>query len=423
MADQKRKIPRDKMFYQFSAYGFLKNLRFFDPFIILIFRSYGLSYLQIGFLYSIRDVATNILEIPTGLLADSFGRKKAMIGAFASYIVSFVILYFFKQFWVLALAMVLFASGEAFRSGTHKALILEYLKINSISDLKVAYYGMTRSASQMGSAFNALIAAGLVFYTGNYRIMFLAAALPYALDLVNLASYPAELDGKIFPESKKAVGDRVKETLAVFWGVFRNEKQLRSLLNSASYSGVFKISKDYLQPVLAAWVLSATIFPGLEATRREAVIIGLVYFAIYLMTSFASRRAYTISNRFSSLIKAVNITYLAGIGLLLAAGILTYLELETLAVLCFLGMFLINNIRRPINVGVISDRISSRVMASGLSAESQLTTIFTALFAPVLGYLVDRFGLGNGLSMLGMVMFLIFIPVRILDDDPEGDSK
>jgi len=423
VADQKRKIPRDKMFYQFSAYGFLKNLRFFDPFIILIFRSYGLSYLQIGFLYSIRDVATNILEIPTGLLADSFGRKKAMIGAFASYIVSFVILYFFKQFWVLALAMVLFASGEAFRSGTHKALILEYLKINSISDLKVAYYGMTRSASQMGSAFNALIAAGLVFYTGNYRIMFLAAALPYALDLVNLASYPAELDGKIFPESKKAVGDRVKETLAVFWGVFRNEKQLRSLLNSASYSGVFKISKDYLQPVLAAWVLSATIFPGLEATRREAVIIGLVYFAIYLMTSFASRRAYTISNRFSSLIKAVNITYLAGIGLLLAAGILTYLELETLAVLCFLGMFLINNIRRPINVGVISDRISSRVMASGLSAESQLTTIFTALFAPVLGYLVDRFGLGNGLSMLGMVMFLIFIPVRILDDDPEGDSK
>lgn len=411
------------MFYQFSAYGFLKNLRFFDPFIILIFRSYGLSYLQIGFLYSIRDVATNILEIPTGLLADSFGRKKAMIGAFASYIVSFVILYFFKQFWVLALAMVLFASGEAFRSGTHKALILEYLKINSISDLKVAYYGMTRSASQMGSAFNALIAAGLVFYTGNYRIMFLAAALPYALDLVNLASYPAELDGKIFPGSKKAVGDRVKETLAVFWGVFRNEKQLRSLLNSASYSGVFKISKDYLQPVLAAWVLSATIFPGLEATRREAVIIGLVYFAIYLMTSFASRRAYTISNRFSSLIKAVNITYLAGIGLLLAAGILTYLELETLAVLCFLGMFLINNIRRPINVGVISDRISSRVMASGLSAESQLTTIFTALFAPVLGYLVDRFGLGNGLSMLGMVMFLIFIPVRILDDDPEGDSK
>jgi MFS family permease len=417
MVDQKRRIPRDKMFYQFSAYGFLKNLRFFDPFIILIFRSYGLSFLQIGLLYSIRDVATNILEIPTGLLADSFGRRKAMVGAFLSYIISFFILYVFEDFWILALAMILFASGEAFRSGTHKALILEYLVINKISDLKVAYYGMTRSASQLGSALNALIAAGLVFYTGDYRIMFLASVFPYILDLINLILYPAELDGKITPDKGKGFWERITETLSGFRGIFQDGHQMRSLLNSASYIGVFKTSKDYLQPVLAAWVLSAAFFPGFETSQREAVVIGLVYFLIYLMTSFASRRAYTISAWFSSMIKAVNITYLAGIGLLLAAGILVYLEMEPLAVACFIGMFLINNIRRPINVGVISDQISSKIMASGLSAESLMTTIFTAVFAPLLGYLVDRFGLGNGLSMLGMMMFVLFIPVRVLDND------
>lgn len=415
-------IPRDKMFYQFSAYGFLKNLRFFDPFIILIFRSYGLSYLQIGLLYSIRDVATNILEIPTGLLADSFGRRKAMVGAFLSYIVSFLFLYIFKDFWVLALAMVLFASGEAFRSGTHKALILEYLHIKDLIDQKVAYYGMTRSASQLGSALNALIAAGLVFYTGNYRIMFLASVLPYLLDLINLILYPAELDGKIAPRAGAGIRVRLKETLVDFWGIFRDGRQLRTLLNSASFMGMFKTSKDYLQPVLAAWVLSAAFLPGLESTRREAVIIGLVYFVIYLMTSYASRKAYSISGRFSTMVKAVNITYLAGIGALLGAGILVYLELETLAVVCFLGIFLINNIRRPINVGVISDQISSRIMASGLSAESQFTMIFTAIFAPLLGYLVDRFGLGNGLGMLGLIMFTLFIPVRVLDSSPDDDQ-
>ena len=418
MTDQKRKIPRDRMFYQFSAYGFLKNLRFFEPFIILIFRSYGLSYLQIGLLYSIRDVATNILEIPTGLLADSFGRKKAMIGAFSSYILSFFVLYIFKEFWILALAMVLFASGEAFRSGTHKALILEYLKINHISDLKVAYYGLTRSASQLGSALNALIAAGLVFFTGDYRIMFLASTLPYALDLVNLISYPTELDGEINADPERGIWSSIKETLGGFFKIFSDRGQLSTLLNSASFMGVFKTSKDYLQPVLAAWVLSAAVFPNLTFTRREAVVIGLVYFVIYILTSLASRKAFSISALFSTLAKAVNLTFLAGIGLLLAAGIMTYLGLETLAVVCFIGMFLINNIRRPINVGVISDQISSKVMASGLSAESQLTTLFTAIFAPLLGYLVDRFGLGNGLSMLGMIMFLIFIPVRVVDDPP-----
>jgi MFS family permease len=157
-------ITKDRMFYRFSLYGFLKNLRFFDPFILLIFRSYGLTFLQIGILYSIRDVATNILEIPTGVVADSFGRRRAMVAAFLSYIASFMIFYFLKDFLFLSLAMVLFAFGEAFRSGTHKALILEYLKVQGISDLKVAYYGLTRSASQLGSAVNALIAAGIFFW-------------------------------------------------------------------------------------------------------------------------------------------------------------------------------------------------------------------------------------------------------------------
>jgi len=417
MVDQKRKIPRDRLFYQFSAYGFLKNLRFFEPFIILIFRSYGLSFFAIGLLYSIRDLATNILEIPTGLLADSFGRKKAMIGAFLSYILSFLVLYLFSQFWVLALAMVLFACGEAFRSGTHKSLILAYLKIKSISDLKVAYYGLTRSASQMGSALNALVAAGLVFYTGDYRVMFLASIIPYALDLVNLAFYPAQLDEEITTSGRKGIWSNLKETMSSFVGIFQDGRQLRTIQNSASFTGAFKTAKDYLQPVLAAWVLSAAFFPELEITQREAVVIGLVYFVIYLLTSLASRKAYLISGLFRSLTKAVNITFLAGIALLLAAGILTHLALETLAVLCFIGLFLVNNIRRPINVGLISDQLSSRIMASGLSAESLSTTLFAAIFAPTLGFLVDRFGLGNGLSMLGLMMFLIFLPVRVLDDD------
>jgi len=41
-------LKNDKLFPRFSAYGFLKNLRFFDPFIILIFREAGLSFLDIG---------------------------------------------------------------------------------------------------------------------------------------------------------------------------------------------------------------------------------------------------------------------------------------------------------------------------------------------------------------------------------------
>ena len=153
--------------------------------------------MQIGFLYSIRDIANNILEIPTGVFADTFGRRKAMVLAFWLTLSRFIIFFAFEGFPIYALAMVVFAFGEAFRSGTHKALILEYLNLNDMLDQKVAYYGRTRGASQLGSAFNALIAAGLLFYTGDYRAMFLATTIPYILDLFNLATYPKELDGEL----------------------------------------------------------------------------------------------------------------------------------------------------------------------------------------------------------------------------------
>ncbi len=406
-------ITRDRMFYRFSLYGFLKNLRFFDPFILLIFRSYGLSFLQIGILYSIRDVATNILEIPTGVIAHSLGRRRSMVAAFLSYIASFLIFYFLQDFVFLALAMVLFAFGEAFRSGTHKALIFEHLNIQGISDLKVAYYGLTRSASQFGSALNALIAAGLIFYTGSYRVMFLASTVPYLLDLLNVISYPKRLDGELHRAKKGEIWSQVKTTSREFVQIFSDGSVMKAILNSSSFSGVFKSAKDYLQPILAVLALSVSVFTNLEDTRREAVIIGLVYFGIYFLTSLASRRAYQFSEKFSSLSQAVNFTYLLGAGMLILAGVTTNLQIITLAVVCFLGLYMINNIRRPINVGIISDQISSRVMASGLSTESQFTTIFSAIVAPLLGFLVDSFGIGNGITLIGIGMIALFLLVRV----------
>ncbi|MCJ7715575.1 MAG: MFS transporter [Anaerolineales bacterium] len=406
-------IPRDRMFYKFSLYGFLKNLRFFDPFILLIFRSYGLSFFQIGLLYSIRDIAANILEIPTGVVADSFGRRRAMVSAFVAYIGSFVIFYFMKDFLFLSLAMVLFAFGDAFRTGTHKALILEYLKIQGISDLKVAYYGLTRSASQFGSAINALIAAGLVFYTGSYRVMFLASTIPYLLDLINVSTYPKSLDGSIKRVQKGEIWIRVKSTFQEFIQIFSSGSVMRPLLNSASFAGVFKSTKDYLQPVLAALALSLSVFTGLEDTRREAVIIGLVYFGIYFLTSLASRRAYLFSGRFQSLSRAVNFTYLLGAGVLIFSGVTSNLQIMLLTISGFLFLYVLNNIRRPINIGIISDQISSKVMASGLSAEAQLTTIFSAIVAPLLGLLVDSLGLGSGIALIGLGMIALFSLTRV----------
>ena len=408
-------IKKDRQFYRFALYGFLKNLRFFEPFIILIFRENGLSFLQIGLLYSIRDLTNNLTELPTGFIADAFGRRKSMVFAFVAYIVSFFVFYTFSDFYISAVAMVLFGLGESFRSGTHKAMILEHLKLNKMLDLKVDYYGRTRAASQLGSAVNSLIAAGLLFFTGNYRTMFLAATIPYIIDLINLATYPKELDGELSTQfDRKALWGQAKATFQDFGGIFRDQHAMRSILNSATFSALFKATKDYLQPILETFALALPFLVLLDDVKRSGVVVGVVYFFIYLLTSYASRSSNKISRRFENLIAPINITFLVGVGFLFIAGLSTWQNLTAISVLLFLGFFVLQNLRKPMNVAFISDQISHKVMASGLSVESQFTTILVAVLAPVLGALADAFGVGIALTVLGAgaLLFYSFVKVK-----------
>jgi len=120
------------MLLRFSAYGFLKNLRFFELLILLFFTvARGLSYTQFGILVAVREVSIYLLEIPTGIVADVTGRRRAMMACFVSYLISFAIFTLGDGFWAFVPGMVLFAAGEALRSGTHKSMIMQHLADNA----------------------------------------------------------------------------------------------------------------------------------------------------------------------------------------------------------------------------------------------------------------------------------------------------
>ena len=404
------RFPRDRMYYKFRLYGFLKNLRFFDPFLILFFREMGLSFLEIGALFSIREIAVNVLEVPTGVVADSFGRRKAMLASFSAYILSFILFYLYPGFIPYALAMVLFAFGETFRSGTHKAMILEYLRLKGIEHLKVDYYGHTRAGSQLGSAIGSLIAAGLVLYSGSYRIVFLGSIVPYVLGLILFLTYPKELDGELVPVSggwREALGERLRLTLKGFLSMFKSPLTLRGLLQSAAFDGIFKGTKDYLQPILKSQALALPLLLSLSGEGRTAIVVGLVYFLLYLGTSLAAQSAGRVERRLSGLARGVNFSYWVGLALLLVAGLGTWRKVYPLAIVAFIGLYLLQNVRRPLMVGYLAEVIDPRLMASGLSVESQLKTIVLAALAPLLGLLADRLGVGPALmtvAALGLAL-------------------
>ena len=62
------------MIVRFSLYGFLKNQRYFEPFLLLALIQMGLSFFDIGLLIAFRELATNVMEIPSGAIADLYGQ-------------------------------------------------------------------------------------------------------------------------------------------------------------------------------------------------------------------------------------------------------------------------------------------------------------------------------------------------------------
>ena len=57
------------MLWRFSLYGLLKNQRYFEAFLVLAFVERGLSFAEIGALIALRELTTNVLEVPSGIMA------------------------------------------------------------------------------------------------------------------------------------------------------------------------------------------------------------------------------------------------------------------------------------------------------------------------------------------------------------------
>src|SRR6056297_1743611 len=197
------------------------------------------------------------------------------------------------NFIVIVIAMVFFGAGEAFRSGTHKAIIFSYLDYKNISDQKVEVYGRTKSYSLLGSSLSAILGAVVVFIESGYRYIFLLSVLPYIIDFFLISSYPDYLEGA---SDKSLKFSEIKEGIK---SSFKNIKDIvhlrRGLINSGIYDGYFKVLKDYLQPLLKTQ-LSVLTIGYMFATEEKmlSVLLGISYFVINIITSFTTRNSFKI---------------------------------------------------------------------------------------------------------------------------------
>lgn len=399
-----KEIKKDKQIWKFSFYGLLKNLKFFEPYLLIYLLSMDMNLLKVGILYSIREIITYIFEVPSGIFADNYGKKRELMICFTFYMISFVFFFIGTNFYILAIAFIFFGLGEAFRSGTHKAMIYTYLEQKNWFKYKTFVYGRTRSFSLIGSSISAFLSIILILNLPKERWIFLICIIPYILDFLLIWSYPDTLDER--KKSKLDISSFFIESIEKIKNIFAKPKLTKLILSSSLYDGIFKIIKDYIQPILKITILGLAITNIDKADETVKIYLGIIYGIFYIFSSIASKNVYRLNKYFNSK-KLMNIYFdLFGV-LSLVLFLAIKNNITSIIIIVFFILYLLKDSRRPLVVDVFGDYMDKNERATVLSVESQIKSLVTVILAPIVGFIADELSLDILFLILGIFIILL----------------
>lgn len=83
------------------------------------------------------------------------------------------------------------------------------------------------------------------------------------------------------------------------------------------------------------------------------------------------------------------------------------------SVVFYIGIYIIENLRKPIGIAYMTENIDHHILATVLSAESQVHALIAALCAPLIGFVADKYGLGLAIAGVSALM-IILSPVYLV---------
>jgi len=378
---------------KFYITEFLKTQNYFIPVMILFLHFNKLNYTQIFILYSIQSAAVFLLEIPSGILADRIGKKPALLVSRVSLIPAYFIFAFLSGFLWFLFAMIFLAVNKAFKSGTHKAFIFDYLKYSGSEVTPTEVYGKCKFWARIGEAI-ASVAGGVIAVKYGYEAVFLAALIPVILNIFNTVSY-ADIEGKtgIRIPGLREQFIHIKNSAVEIFG---KKNMLKLILNSALFIFCIEASEKFLQPYMVSAKIKVEYF-------------GVIYMIFMLITAFASRYSFTLENHF----KRYSIINYLGIFATIPFIFFGIGIVEKWGIVFFLMIFLLKNLRRPILTTELNENISSSNRATILSITALAKSVFLMLFLPVIGYISDNFSMTSAFIVIGLLALINGIVFKI----------
>lgn len=356
---------------------FFETMAFYSI-VTLLLRAKGLSFTQIMLLSSIENILTTAFELPTGVVADKFGRKVSVMSGiffFGLFIVSYMI---FSSFTALVCAAVVCALSATMISGAKSAMIYDYLKYKELEDIYIDFNGKVSSKVMVVKSF-VVIASTYLFGINNN--------LPLALSLVSCAV--ALMCLSKFVESPIVRGeDTDAEENKGMFGFIKSIKlngTLRSLIAIRIVVIVVISNAFYLTELMLSDM-------GVEVSK-----IGLIMFCYTLMSALGSRSASKVSDKLGD--RVFYIMFIVfGVNLILSSINNIIIVVASIGVLRFF-----NSAMSPIFGSVANKNIDSEERATILSVVSLFLSFGMAVTDPIIGVVADTYSLPVVYRVLGVL--------------------
>lgn len=370
--------------WKLYAFKFFQSMHFMSGVLIPFFTEWaGISYFQITLLQTWFVLWYTLLEIPTGAVADYWGRKASIfLGVFVVIFAAFF--YSYKPiFYFFLIAEFLFALSGTLISGADQALLYDTLKeLKKEKDSKkvLARYG----SFHMWGIFVAAPIGSIIGAKFGLNYAFMAMIFPFFIAAI-IALTIKEPKFKQEKETTRYLNVLLKGTKYFF-----KHKILRILaFDSVVISALTFFSIWIYQPYLMEL--------GLPLSLLGVVHAGLVLSQISVMNNFGF-----LERLFGSKLKYIFLS-----GLLVGFAYILFSITNNL----YLGISLILVItgfgftRRVLMDSYMNKYIESNNRATVLSTISMMSTLIKTLMYPVIGLLMEV-SLNITLLILGILVIV-----------------
>lgn len=386
-----------KIIFAFVAASWLMNLSlsFFFATYTIFLQAKGLNLMEINLTNLVFMTSCFLLEIPTGAIADLWGRKRSIIAGAIIMAGGFFLYYLTASFWWFILAEIIGAFGSTCISGAMEAWAVDSLKhYNYDGDLEKIF--QRREISQSAIIIGCLV--GSMVGSQDLALPWLMSASGFLLLALFVAIYFPE---KYFSRqnvklSFQPIKKVAQESIAFGW-------KNRPVFLVIAFSALMFLA---FQPLNMYWNIYSR-----ERYNFSVVALGFLFSGISLAIYLGSLAANWWKKLFATEMKALIFSQIfTGLAIILAGlsgAVAPYL-------LFFLGQEFGRGLARPLERAYLNRRISSQNRATVLSFASMVATLGGALGLLLSGPLALVLGIAAVWTIAGALIVIIgFLFLRI----------